>query len=93
MPDSFADEYEAIYNVPPSAEVIRFCRRELFCQIWLLLMNEKFMKAYVNGILADGGDGVKRRYFLRLFTYSADYMEKYVQCFLLSMNLTNSLVE
>ncbi|KAI0749293.1 hypothetical protein C8Q80DRAFT_1100762 [Daedaleopsis nitida] len=76
LPDSFADEYEAVYNVQPSAEVIRFCRRELFCQIWLFLMNEKFMQAYVSGILAEGGDDVKRRHFIRVYTYSADYTEK-----------------
>ena len=76
LDDHFRDEYEREYGEQPSEETRRFCRRELFCQIWLLLMNEKFMKAYTEGIVVMCGDGVKRRLFLRIFTYAADYMEK-----------------
>ncbi|KAI0739819.1 hypothetical protein C8Q80DRAFT_1274845 [Daedaleopsis nitida] len=32
--------------------------------------------AELNGILLDCGDGIKHHFFLRFFTYSADYMEK-----------------
>ncbi|KAI0730517.1 hypothetical protein C8Q76DRAFT_613877 [Earliella scabrosa] len=74
--DHFRDEYEREYGKQPTEETRRFCRRELFCRIWLLLMNEKFMKAYTEGIVVMCGDGIKRRLFLRIFTYSADYMEK-----------------
>ncbi|KAI0738103.1 hypothetical protein C8Q80DRAFT_1222726 [Daedaleopsis nitida] len=76
LPDSFGDYYESVYGTQPSAEVLRFCRRELFTQIWLLLLNEKFMQAYTHGIVAECGDSVIRRTFFRVFTYSADYMEK-----------------
>lgn len=75
--DSFADHYESIYHTPPSAEVVRFCRRELFTQIWLILLNDKFMRAFNHGVVAECGDSVTRRMFFRIFTYSADYMEKY----------------
>ena len=74
--DHFCDEYEHEYGEQPTEETRRFCRRELFCQIWLFLINEKFMKAYTEGIVVMCGDGIKRRMFLRIFTYSADYMEK-----------------
>ncbi|KAI0739141.1 hypothetical protein C8Q80DRAFT_232993 [Daedaleopsis nitida] len=76
LTDKFKDEYEREYLKPPTKEVLRFCRRELFCRIWLLLMDDKFMKAYKEGIIVMCGDGVKRRLFLRILTYAADYMEK-----------------
>ncbi|KAI0741837.1 hypothetical protein C8Q80DRAFT_1110314 [Daedaleopsis nitida] len=76
LPDSFADYYKSVYGTQPSAEVLRFCRRELFTQIWLLLLNEKFMQAFSRGIVVQCGDSVVRRTFFRIYTYSADYMEK-----------------
>ena len=39
-------------------------------------MDDDFVKAYTEGIVVTCGDGIKRRLFLRFFTYSADYMEK-----------------
>ena len=47
-------------------------------KIWLLLLDQEFMEAYVHGIPITCGDGVKRQIFPRFFTYSADYPEKYV---------------
>ena len=35
---------------------------------------------YVHGIVIKCCDGVLRRFYPRLFTYSADYPEKYVAC-------------
>lgn len=46
-------------------------------QIWLLLLDKEFMEAYEHGILIECADGVIRRLFPRIFTYSADYPEKY----------------
>lgn len=47
-------------------------------KIWLLLLDDEFMDAYTRGIKLVCGDGVTRRIFPRIFTYSADYPEKYV---------------
>lgn len=47
-------------------------------QIWLQLLDTDFMEAYEHGIVLECGDGVLRRLFPRLLTYSADYPEKYV---------------
>jgi hypothetical protein len=44
--------------------------------IWLLLLDEEFMKAYQFGIIMVFADGILRRVFPRFFTYSADYPEK-----------------
>ena len=45
--------------------------------IWLMLLDDEFMDAYVNGFLHQCGDGIIRRIFPRFFAYSADYPEKY----------------
>lgn len=55
-----------------------FCKRELMQQIWLLLLDPEFMKAYEHGFILLCGDGILRRLFPRFFAYLADYPEKYV---------------
>jgi hypothetical protein len=45
-------------------------------QIWLLILDDDFVEAYVHGMLITCGNGVKRRIFPRIFTYAADYPEK-----------------
>ena len=44
--------------------------------IWKLLLDDRLMDAYKNGIVIKFSDGILRRVFLRFFTYSADYPEK-----------------
>lgn len=53
-------------------------RRELIHAVWQTLLDQEFIDAYENGILIEFIDGVTRRVFPRIFTYSADYPEKYV---------------
>lgn len=53
------------------------CKRELMHAIWVLLLSDKdFMHAYKHGIVVECVDGILRRLFPRLLTYSADYPEK-----------------
>jgi hypothetical protein len=52
------------------------CRRELFHACWDILLDEEFLGAYHHGIVLKCPDGVMRRIFPRIFTYSADYPEK-----------------
>lgn len=60
------------------------CRRELFHEVWkLLLEDEEFLKAYINGIVITCSDGVTRRIFPHIFSYSADYPEKSVSYLML----------
>ncbi|KAI1798488.1 hypothetical protein LXA43DRAFT_1108138 [Ganoderma leucocontextum] len=75
-PDALKDAYTAKYGCAPSDDILKFCKRDLFQQIWLLLFDEEFMHAYEHSILLTCGDGVLRRVFPRVFTYSADYSEK-----------------
>jgi hypothetical protein len=51
-------------------------KRELFHEIWNLLLDDEFMDAYENGMVIDCVDGITRRVFPRIFTYSADLPEK-----------------
>ncbi len=81
LPDSVQDEYLKVFGVHASPDVLKFCRRELFQQIWLLLLDDEFMAAYEKGILLKCADGMVRRLFPRIFTYSADYPEKCVTAF------------
>lgn len=50
----------------------------MFQAIWLILLSPAFVSAYVHGILLAFPDGVTRRVFPRILTYSADYPEQYV---------------
>lgn len=60
--------------------MVTHCRKELYHGAWTLLLKDpEFLKAYVQGILIACSDGVTRRIFPRIFSYSADYPEKYDQ--------------
>ena len=76
LPAALLQYYEHVHGVPPTADVIRFLKHELAQQIWLLLLDERFMAAFRDGILVLCGDGILRRLFLRIIIYTADYPEK-----------------
>ena len=44
----------------------------------MLLLDDEFIEAYRNGMVIRCYDGVLRRIYPRIFTYSADYPEKWV---------------
>lgn len=60
-----------------SAQLLAHCRRELFHESWKLILDDEFVQAYKHGIVIDCADGIRRRVYPRIFTYSADYPEKY----------------
>jgi hypothetical protein len=45
-------------------------------KVWDILLDGEFMEAYVHGFLMTCLDGITRRFYPRIFTYSADYPEK-----------------
>ena len=53
-------------------------RRELVQAVLKLEFDNEFWEAYKNGIIVDCADGIRRRLYPRIFTYTADYPEKYV---------------
>jgi hypothetical protein len=46
--------------------------------IWKKILDNDFLHAYTYGIVIKCIDGIERRIYPRLFTYSADYPEKQV---------------
>lgn len=81
LPDAFKDF--AISHSKGRIPVDIFythCSRELLHAQWKILLDDEFMYAYNHGIVIDCCDGLKRRFYPRIFTYSADYQEKCI-CF------------
>ncbi|KAH9848677.1 hypothetical protein C2E23DRAFT_763412 [Lenzites betulinus] len=76
LPDVIQDAYIQEYGIPASAAVLTFLKRELMQAVWLLLLDDRFMYAYVHGIVFLCGDEVMRRMFIRFLIYAADYPEK-----------------
>ena len=54
------------------------CHRELFHTQWAIILDDEFLEAWKHGIVIRCCDGVERRFYPRIFTYSADYPEKWV---------------
>lgn len=52
------------------------CQQELFQGCWKHLLDSEFLNAYHHGIVLQCPDGILRRVFPCIFTYSADYPEK-----------------
>jgi hypothetical protein len=80
LPDSVKDVLNILPRISKSgmAALHTHCRRELFHGCWDALLDKDFLLAYRHGIVLKCADGVFRRVFPRLFTYSADYPEKYI---------------
>ncbi|KAG1807920.1 hypothetical protein EV424DRAFT_1543645 [Suillus variegatus] len=77
LPDSFKDfTCEHTEGKGVGRECTTHCQRELFQAQWGVLLNNEFLEAYVHGIVIECCDGIKRRFYPRIFTYSADYPEK-----------------
>jgi Plavaka transposase len=77
VPHSFQDFLSSIIAKPSHiAEILSHSRRELVHQVWRLLLDDEFIEAYRHGIVLKCSDGIIRRIYPRIFTYSADYPEK-----------------
>ncbi|KAG2742745.1 hypothetical protein P692DRAFT_20879278 [Suillus brevipes Sb2] len=70
LPESFKD------FAGRTSEGATHCRRELFQEQWNVLLDDEFVEAYTHGIVIHCCDGITRRFYPRVFTYSADYPEK-----------------
>lgn len=71
----------------PSEAFMTHCQREFLHAQWKELLDDEFMEAYEHGVVIKCSDGLKRRFYLRIFAYSADYPEKYVVVVFGSNNL------
>jgi len=64
------------FGKPATEAVLRHLRRELAQAVWMLLLDDDFMHAYIHGFLFQLIDEVMRLFFPRFMIYSADYPEK-----------------
>ena len=76
VPNDIQEAFSEAFGKAASAETLTHLKRDLIHAIWELLLDEKFMHAYKHGIVVECADGILRRLYPRLFTYSADYPEK-----------------
>ncbi|KAF7970329.1 hypothetical protein HWV62_24352 [Athelia sp. TMB] len=56
--------------------VMTHCRRELMHGVFDKILDEDFVHSYKHGFKMECLDGVWRRFYPRIFTYSSDYPEK-----------------
>ncbi|KAJ3512195.1 hypothetical protein NMY22_g15405 [Coprinellus aureogranulatus] len=77
LPDAFYDWYLQLSGKKVVGDpVLTHVRRELFHAQWKILLDDDFIRAYRNGLVVDCPDGVRRRFYPRIMTYSADYPER-----------------
>lgn len=76
LPDSFKDFVAENMGRGPSKALMTHCRRELMHAQLSVLLDDEFIASYTHGIVVICPDGIERRFYPRIFTYSADYPEK-----------------
>lgn len=62
-------------------------RRELMHEVWAKLLSDDVVDAWVHGQVIKCADGVTRRVYPRILTYSADYPEKCVTSISLHLSI------
>lgn len=60
----------------PSSTFMGHCQREIYHAQWSIILDDEFLEAYRHGMVVKYCDGVWRRFYPWIFTYSADYKEK-----------------
>jgi Plavaka transposase len=63
-------------DVRATDALMTHCRREIYHAALTTILDNEFVTAWTSGILMECYDGVTRRIFPRIFTWSADYPEK-----------------
>ena len=77
LPDNIDDLLIDIAPTKSHRPILKtHCRRELIHEVWRLLLDSEFIDAYRHGIVLTCADGIQRRIYPRIFTYSGDYPEK-----------------
>ena len=76
LPDSIHHFLLQHCNTKNKSDMLAHCKRKLVHAVWRALLDEEFVKAYKNGIIVKCFDGIVRRVYPQIFTYSADYPEK-----------------
>jgi len=74
LSDDVQESYKKHFDKLATAEMLTHLRRELMQEVWLILMDDDFMHAYMHGIELDDDD--LYLFFPRNLTDSNDYPEK-----------------
>ena len=74
--DDIQEFYLKEFGKHATAAMLTHIRREIAQAVWMLIIDDEFMHAYVHGFPEELVDGIKRLGFPRFLTYSADYPEK-----------------
>ncbi|KAJ3527383.1 hypothetical protein NMY22_g9809 [Coprinellus aureogranulatus] len=78
--DSISDSFKDYLTertggrIPP--DLITYLNRECFHEQWAIILDDELLKAIIEGIVIMCSDGIERRFFIRIFTYSSDYPER-----------------
>ncbi|KAG9091927.1 hypothetical protein FRC06_000322 [Ceratobasidium sp. 370] len=76
LPDAIEEAITKLHGKPPIDALLAHLRRELMQEVWKVLLDDEFIHAWFNGVVIKCADGIPRRVFPRIITYSADYPEK-----------------
>ncbi|KAK7435189.1 hypothetical protein VKT23_019759 [Stygiomarasmius scandens] len=76
LPDIVRDAYHDEFGVYPNDEVMKFLKREIMQAVWMLLLDDELLDAYIHGLLLVCADAIFRRLYPRFYTHSADYLER-----------------
>ncbi|KIO10576.1 hypothetical protein M404DRAFT_129392, partial [Pisolithus tinctorius Marx 270] len=60
------------------ADLLTHCKCELFHAVWRIMLDDEFIEAYRCGMVIKCHNGVLRRVYPQIFTYSANYPEKII---------------
>ncbi|TEB21218.1 hypothetical protein FA13DRAFT_1800109 [Coprinellus micaceus] len=74
--DDFKDYLSARTGgkIPPY--LMSHLNRECYHAQWVIILDDQLLEAISEGVVLMCSDGVKRRFFIRIFTYSSDYPER-----------------
>ena len=78
FPDSLQDRIKDFHQKwdTQKRDILAHCRRELMHAVWKFLLDDDFLHVYKYGMVLRCHDGIERRIYPRVLTYSADYPEK-----------------
>ncbi|KAJ3531527.1 hypothetical protein NMY22_g8114 [Coprinellus aureogranulatus] len=62
-------------RLPPDP-FMSHCKNEMMHSQWRIMLDEELLDAILNGLVIKCQDGIERRFYIRIFTYSADYPER-----------------
>ena len=77
MSDTIQDFYLQTFHCSATAATLTHCKHEVMQAVWRFLLDADFVHAYEHGIVIKFPDGISRCVFPWIFTYAADYPEKY----------------